>query len=250
MSVGREGESGARARAGSGSKSSREIRILLADDHQIVREGIRQLVRRRPKLKVVGEASDGEEALRMFRETQPDVAVLDVAMPRLNGIEATRILKGEFPRSQIVALSMHEDPHLVREMMSAGASAYLLKECAFSELAVAVQTVVSGGTYISPKLVKAMNGSVAEWAGREVQLSAPLTRREKEVLALMTTGLSVKDCAFELGLNVKTVETYRTDLGHKFGTSSVALWTKYALQHGISGVPGARTRKKPRKRKT
>src|SRR3954469_22328454 len=164
-------------------------RILLADDHQIVREGLRSMLQQHPDMEVVGEAADGRTAVAMSQELQPDVVVMDVGMPGLNGIEATRQITNREPDAKVVALSMHSDRRFMGEMLKAGAKGYLLKDGAFDELATAIRSVVADKVYLSPKIADVVvDDYVRRVPGQEPSVFAKLTPREREVLQLMAEG--------------------------------------------------------------
>jgi two-component system, NarL family, response regulator NreC len=213
------------------------IRIVLCDDHQIIREGLRSLLDKQSDMRVVGEGTNGNEAIRLAKVHKPDVIVMDVAMPDLNGIAATRRLHEEQPRLKILALSMHSDRRFVTGMLEAGACGYLLKDCAFSELANAIRTVASGGLFISPRIA----GSVLQEFTRHTNpahrlTKVELTSREKEILQLIAEGRSTKDIAASLYVSIKTVESHRTHIMQKLGVHSVAMLTKYAIREGFTSL--------------
>jgi two-component system response regulator NreC len=213
------------------------IRIVLCDDHQIIREGLRSLLEKQNDMRVVGEGTNGNEAIKLANTLTPDVIVMDVAMPDLNGIAATRRLREEQPQLKILALSMHSDRRFVTGMLEAGASGYLLKDCAFSELANAIRTVAGGGLYISPRIT----ASVLQEFTRHAQPNhkppkIELTSREEEILQLIAEGRSTKDIAHSLHVSVKTVETHRTHIMQKLGVHNVATLTKYAIREGFTSL--------------
>ncbi len=209
------------------------LRLLLVDDHKIIREGLQTLMVRYPDMTVVGEAADGSEAVRLAAELSPDIVIIDITMPGLNGIDATRQIRANDPRIGVVALSMHADRRFVIETLKAGASGYLLKDCAFEEIATAVRTVASGGTYLSARITDFV---VREYvSSQKVDTgSKTLTPREREVLQLVAEGQSTKDIAYKLKVSVKTVETHRQQLMEKLQIHSVAELTKYAIREGIT----------------
>lgn len=213
------------------------IRILLADDHKIIREGLRSLIESEKDIQVVAEAEDGRQALSLVREFSPNVVVVDVAMPGLNGIETARRIARDYPRTSIIALSMHSDRRLVGKMLAAGASGYLLKDCAFEELANAIRTVAAGRTYLSSMILDIM---VRDYFNRQsVSTSAmlcDLTDREREVLQFLAEGNSVKRIATQLHITTKTVETHRERIMQKLGLRSVAELTKYAIKEGLTSL--------------
>lgn len=213
-------------------------RILLADDHQIVREGLKALLETQEGLQVIGQASSGREATELARELQPDVVVMDVGMPDLNGIEATRRILSELPGTRVVALSMHSDRRFLQEMLKAGAVAYLLKDSAFEELALAVRAVASGRVYLSPQIA---NVVVDGYLGRSIGEANPsafavLTSREREVLQLIAEGKTTKQIGAALHVSVKTVETHRRQIMEKLDLRSVAELTKYAIREGLASI--------------
>jgi DNA-binding NarL/FixJ family response regulator len=212
--------------------------ILLADDHQIVRDGLKKLLEKHAAtLAVVGEAEDGRSAIRSARELKPDVVIMDVAMPDLNGIEATRQLIAESPDLKIVALSMHSERRFVTEMLKAGASAYLLKDCAFEELVTAIQTVVKRKIYLSPAIAgEVIENYVRNDPRTDTTVFSLLSDREREVLQLMAEGKTTKDIATHLNVSIKTVETHRTHIMAKLDIHSIAELTKYAIREGLTSL--------------
>ncbi len=213
------------------------IAVLLADDHKIMRDGLRLLIEREPDMEVVGEAADGRRTVQLVRELSPDVVIMDVTMPHLNGLEATRQIVAEAPKVKVIALSMHSDRRFVAGMLRAGGSGYLLKDCAFEELVRAIRTVAANQTYLSP----AITGIVVEDYVRHVpprKLSAfsVLTPREREVLQLLAEGHTTREIASRLHTSVKTIETHRRHIMGKLGTSSVAELTKYAIREGLTSL--------------
>jgi len=215
------------------------IRVVLADDHRIVCEALKESLEKEPGVQVVGVAGDGHEAVRMTRHLRPDVVVLDVTMPGLGGIEATRQIRELHLQTRILALSMHSDRRYVTGMLTAGASGYLVKDCALEELALALRTVMDGEIYLSPRIA----GAVVEGLRRAVA-PAPdsaghdttLTAREREVLQLVAEGHKVRDIAARLHVSVKTVETHRRQIMTKLGIESVAGLTKYAIREGLTSL--------------
>jgi len=213
------------------------IRILLADDHKITRQGLRSLLEKQSDMVVVAEAEEGRTAVRLVRELLPDVVIMDVSMPDLNGMEAARQITREFGNVKIVALSMHSDSLFVTEMLKSGASGYLLKDCAFEELARAIRTVVAGKTYLSPSVSSVVVDdylhrlSKADFSGLDV-----LTNREREVLQLLAEGKSTKQIALKLHISGKTVETHRRQIMNKLDIHTVAELTKYAIRKGLTSL--------------
>jgi DNA-binding NarL/FixJ family response regulator len=214
------------------------IRVLLADDHKIVREGLRTLLHGKPGIDVIAEADNGRIALQMCREAAPDVIVMDITMPDLNGIEAARQLIVAQPDIKVIALSMHSDHRLVTEMFNAGAVGYLLKDCAFEELEAAIYAVMKSQFYMSPTIAK----GVMEYYKRldsqrdKTNVFAVLTAREREVLQLLAEGMNTKQSAFHLHVSPKTIETHRRRLMKKLRVTSLAELTKYAIREGLTGI--------------
>jgi DNA-binding NarL/FixJ family response regulator len=211
------------------------VRVLLVDDHRIVREGLRGLLERRTDLKVVGEAADGEAAIALAREVSPDVVILDVSMPRMNGVEATRRILAERPGVKVLALSMHPDRRYVIEMLKAGASGYMLKDSAFDELIRAIESLMAGRSYLSPAVTDMV---VREYVSRlpsdEGTVFTVLTVREREILQLVAEGMPTKRIASRLAVSVKTVESHRQQIMSKLDLHSVAELTKYAVREGLT----------------
>jgi len=216
------------------------VRILLADDHRILREGLRSLLAQQPDMVVVGEAADGEEAVALAGQLRPDLVIMDVVMPGLDGVVATRRIRAEIPATRVIALSMHADRRFVSEMLRAGALGYLLKDSAFEELHQAVRTVMDGRPYLSAVIT----GSIVEDFVR--QTSAPerspasplemLTARELEVLRLLADGKRVKEVAHLLAISAKTVESHRQNIMDKLEIHSTVDLTRYALREGLTSV--------------
>jgi DNA-binding NarL/FixJ family response regulator len=213
------------------------VKILLADDHKITRQGLRSLLEKESDMEVVAEAEEGRTAVRLVRELLPDVVVMDVSMPDLNGMEATHQIVAEHPNVKVIALSIHSDNLFVSEMLKSGASGYLLKDCAFEELARAIHVVVDGKTYLSP----AVSGVVVDdylhrLARTESPSSEVLTDREREVLQLIAEGESTKQVALKLHISVKTVETHRRQIMSKLDIHTIAELTKYAIRKGLTSL--------------
>ena len=211
------------------------IRVLLADDQQIMRQGLRALLESEKGFQVIGEAPDGRQAVKLACQLTPDVVVMDIGMPDLNGIEATRQILAKEPAVKVVALSMHAEKQFVAEMLAAGASGYLVKDCAFEQLIDAIRTVLAGRLYLIP----AITGVVIEDYVQRVQKDSPineLTDREREVLQLLAEGTSTKQIASRLNMSVKTAETHRRNIMQKLDLHSVAELTKYAIRHGLTDL--------------
>ncbi len=211
------------------------IKIILAEDHKITREGLVNMLKGQPGMEVVGEAGNGREAIRLTRELTPDLVIMDVTMPSLNGIDATRIITSSPKNVRVIALSMYSDKQFVQGMMQAGASGYLLKDCAFSELVAAVRAVFKGDTYLSPGIAGiVVEDYVSKLSKSSSSASGILTKREREVLQLISEGVSTKHIAATLAISIKTVETHRRQMMGKIGIRTVAGLTKYAIREGLT----------------
>lgn len=211
------------------------IKILLADDHRIMRDGLRALLENEPDIEVIAEADNGRDAVEMARDLNPTVVVMDLSMPGLNGVEATRQILNQNDSIKILALSMHADKRFVIGALSAGASGYVLKDCAFEELVRAIRTVMNR-TYLSPGIADIVVESCRSTPPASDQPLAVLTPREREVLQLVTEGTSVKNIASILHVSPKTVETHRQHIMKKLNTHSIADLTKYAIREGLTSL--------------
>lgn len=211
------------------------VKLLLADDHQILREGLRALLAKQPDLVVVGEAEDGRTAVRLARELRPDLVIMDIGMPGLNGIEATRQILAEVPETKVIALSMHSDKRFVTEMLKAGAVGYLLKYCASEELVAAIRTVLSQRLYLSAEIVGVVvEDFVKQTPAPESSAFARLSPREREVLQLLAEGRSTRQIAEDLHVSIKTIEVHRKQIMDKLGLQSLAELVKYAIREGLT----------------
>ena len=213
------------------------IRVLLADDHNIVRDGLRVLIERCHDMQVIAEAKDGRKALELVRKHKPDIVIMDISMPYLNGIDATHQILKEVPGAKVIALSMHSDKQYVDGMLRAGAVGYLLKDCAADELIQCIRTVLSGRICLSSQiagyLVKEyLRPTVNDVLAASVKISA----REREVLQMIAEGHSTRNIAESLHISIKTVETHRKNIMEKANLHSVAELTKYAIRHGLTSV--------------
>ncbi len=213
------------------------MRVLLADDHAIFREGLRAILSDEPGVEVVADVADGREAVAVAQERAPDVVVMDLSMPGLNGIDATRAIVEQSPNVKVLCLSMHADRHMVAAALSAGATGYVLKNCASTELTEALRTVASHRTYLSPAVAgDVVRDYVARLSATEAANEPQLTRRERETLQLIAEGHSTKDIAVRLGISAKTVATHREHIMAKLDVHNVAGLTRYAIRHGITSV--------------
>lgn len=216
------------------------IRILIADDHKIVLDGLKALIEAQPDMKIVAQATNGREAVKLARKERPDMIIIDVAMPDLNGLEAVRQILTDNSRTKVLALSMHSDRRYVTGMLSAGASGYILKHCAFEELAQAIRTVLRNQVYLSPAIAGILVQELSQPKNRRARKHASslssLTPREREVLQLIAEGHSARDIAQHINLSVKTVETHRRQVMEKLGIRSVAELTKFAIREGLTSL--------------
>lgn len=210
----------------------KQIKLLLAEDHEVMREALRSLLDNNNGFVVVGEAKDGREALAMTEKTSPDVVVMDINLPELNGIEATRQLCERFPHIKVLGLSVHETGRMVAEMLDAGAMGYMPKTSAARELVDAIRTIVAGNMYVSPAVLGSL--MQAQKAGAYVHSAfSKLTDREREVLQLLAEGYSTKEVADKLYLSVPTVHTHRQHIMQKLNARGVADLVRYAIREGI-----------------
>ena len=211
------------------------IRVLLVDDHQLMREGLRKILESTSGIEVVGEAEDGRSALAAVAAFRPEVVVMDVAMNGMNGIDATQQVRKDHPAVKVVALSTHADKRYVRNMIRAGAAAYVLKESASEDLLRAVRAAARGEHYLSPQITGCL---LESWSVPQAPESSSvyelLGSREREVLRLLSEGKTSKEIAGQLELSIKTVETHRRNITHKVGLHSIAELTKYAVREGLT----------------
>ncbi len=216
--------------------AAKRITVLLADDHMIVREGLRKLLEAESDIEVVGEAATGRQAVEMARDLQPDVIVMDIAMPRLNGLEATRQIRQTVPASKILILSAHSDDAYVESVTAMGASGYLIKQTSGNFLTEAIREIHKGKTFFSPAIAKRLNHqhqSSLNRKGVRKQSVTHLSTREVEVLQLIAEGEANKQVAAELGISIKTVEKHRDHLMQKLDIHDTAGLTRYAITAGI-----------------
>ncbi|AJE02936.1 LuxR family transcriptional regulator [Geobacter pickeringii] len=213
------------------------MRIMIVDDHQIVRHGMRHLLESQSDMEVVAEADSGQSALRRAREHQPDVILMDISMPDMNGIEVTRRIIASLPDVRVLVLSMHSNRRFVTEALAAGATGYLLKDCAFDELIGAIRCVAAGETYLSPKIAgHVVRGFLDQRTVAAAATHPTLSVREREVLQLIAEGKNVKEVAFLLEISTKTVETHRMQIMKKLDIRNVAQLTKYAIREGLTSL--------------
>jgi DNA-binding NarL/FixJ family response regulator len=213
------------------------IRIILADDHDIIREGVRALLERQPDMEVVAEADNGRTAVKLTQKHKPNVVVMDVTMPDLNGIDAARQIGAESPDTKIIALSMHSDGRFVSKMLEAGALAYLLKSDAFEELTNAIHAVVSSESYLSPAVAEFVFKDYVHLLSKKAPSAFDdLTENERQVLQLIAEGFTTKDIASRLHVSVKAIEAHRRKIMDKLGIRSIAELTKFAIREGLTSL--------------
>lgn len=211
------------------------IRIVLADDHAVLRHGLSKSFQNEKDMEIIAQAKDGRSTVELVRELSPDVVIMDIGMPDLNGIEATRQITRDFPQTKVVALSMHSSKNFIIEMFKAGASGYLLKDCEFDELVNAVRIVAANKTYISPSISDVVVESyVRNFPEKKDSAFSVLTKREREVLQLLTEGRTTKQIAKSLHISAKTVEVHRLNMMNKLKIDNIAQLTKYAIQEGLT----------------
>ena len=213
------------------------IKILLADDHKITRQGLSLLINNQPDMEVVAEAANGREAVELADKLAPKVIIMDVSMPDLNGIQATRQIKAKHAGIRVIALSMHSDALFVSEMLKCGASGYLLKDCAFDELIQAIRVVFRDKTYLSPAVTGVVvDDYLHKLTNTGSSSQKTLTERESEILQLVAEGNSTKQTALKLHISTKTVETHRRQIMNKLDIFTVAELTKYAIKQGFTSL--------------
>ncbi len=213
------------------------IKIIIADDHKIMRDGLRNLLELEPDIDVIGEAETGQEAVKLVLKLIPDVLIVDIGMPDLNGIEATRQILAEAKDVKVIALSMHSDRRFIAGMLDAGAVGYLVKHCDFEELTGAIRSVLKGKIYLSPEISgTVIKDYIQKLSPADLPTASVLTQREREVLQLIAEGKATKQIASNLYVSVKTIETHRQRIMAKLGVNSIAELTKYAIREGLTSL--------------
>jgi len=213
------------------------IKIILADDHNVLREGLKSLLNQQQDFEVIGEADNGRDAVRLTKKLEPDIVVLDIGMPNMNGIQATEHIVAEVPDTKVLALSMHSDHQFVVKMLQAGASGYMLKDCAYEELISAVRDINAGKFYLSKDVTGVVVNNYINMIQAVDAVSHPtLTSRERETLQLIAEGKSTAETANLLNVSTKTIETHRKNIMDKLDIHNIAELTKYAVREGITSI--------------
>jgi DNA-binding NarL/FixJ family response regulator len=216
------------------SKKTREIpviRVLIADDHRIVREGIRSSLSHYPFIKIVAEAADGKEALRKIEATEPDIALLDIDMPKMDGLRATEIITKKFPRTKVITLTMHDNKDYVLLIVRAGVKGYLLKDTSADQLAKAIRSVHQGQAFFSPSVARVLQEYIHSNEKPKARVS--LSDREMEILGCISRGKTTKEIADQFNLSVRTIETYRARVRRKIGARNTAELMKFAVENNL-----------------
>ena len=214
-----------------------KVRIIIADDHQIMREGLKALLEKHSSLQVIAEAESGIQTLEIAHREHPDVIIMDIAMPDINGIEVTRQLKAEMADVKIIALSMHSDRRFVSEILKAGASAYVLKQSAFEDLESAIKAVMANRSFLSADILETVvSDYVNQLNGSEYDAYRQLSDRERQVLQLIAEGNSTKEIAYKLHVSIKTIESHRQNIMGKLGIRTLAGLTKFAVREGLTSL--------------
>jgi DNA-binding NarL/FixJ family response regulator len=211
-----------------------QTRIIIADDHQLFRQGLRSLIERQAGMVVIGEAADGREAITLALQESPDLMIIDITMPNLNGIEATRQILLNNKSTKVIGLSIHSKTRFVSELLRAGALGYILKDCALEELLTAVHTVLQGKMYLSPDIAERVIKDYVALSLSKDSVFTVLTAREREVLQLITEGKKTREIADSLHVSIKTVECFRQSITDKLHIHSIAELTKYAIREGLT----------------
>ena len=213
-----------------------KLNVLLADDHKLLRAGLKLLLQRNPDLTVVGEAADGEQTLQLFQQLEPDLLLLDLSMPKMDGLDCLREIKSRWPEAKVIVLTMHEDENYIKQAMQAGAAAYVHKSAADTDLFKAIDAVQAGQLYLSQQDSNLLLNVLLKQDPAPVDNQAPfvlLSPREREVLRLIAHGYSMAEVAERLSLSIKTVDTYKTRLMEKLGTTKKSELVSYALKYGL-----------------
>jgi DNA-binding NarL/FixJ family response regulator len=217
-------------------QNNQRIKVIIAEDHQIVIDGLKSLMASDDNTEVVATAQNGTDIVDLTRKLKPDVVLMDIGMPGMNGIEVTRIIKRDFPDVKVIALSMHSERKFILEMLKAGAKGYLLKDCAFNELFDAIKTVCNGRNYLSPSITDTViQDAVSEEKNLPTAFNS-LTDRERQVLQLLAEGRTTRQAAADLHISPKTVETHRSNIMAKLEIDNLAELTKYALREGLTTI--------------
>jgi len=212
------------------------LRIIIADDHRLIRQGLKSLLESQG-FEVVGEAEDGRSAVKLVKKLDPNAVIIDISMPELNGIEATRQIHHETPQVKVIVLSMRSDRQAVLAAFAAGTSGYLLKESAFEEMIIAIKVALEGRTYLSPAIAHVLvRESIEQWSVSAEPMGRGISSREREILQLVAEGRSSKEMAESLYVSVKTIETHRKQIMNKLNLHSIAELTKYAVREGVTSL--------------
>jgi DNA-binding NarL/FixJ family response regulator len=211
--------------------------VMIVDDHQIVRDGLKAILLNEQEIEVIAEAENGRNALQLAEKFKPEIVIMDIAMPDMNGIDATRRITAEHPGAKILILSMHHDTRLIIEVFNAGARGYLLKDCAAKELMSAIRTLQMGEAYLSPKISSLIVKNLIKWQNEQIPSEIySLSSREREVLQLLAEGKNMKQIAFMLEVSIKTVEAFRKRIMGKLKMNSIAELTKFAIREGLTSL--------------
>src|SRR5437870_1397027 len=214
------------------SATKQKIKILVVDDHPVVRKGLQLCLAREQRLKIVGEAADGDEAVRKARDLEPDLVLMDISMPRMNGLAVTEVLRKQSPKVKILVLSVHSNKEYIFRIIQAGAHGYVSKEASPEELLRAIESVAQGQTFYAPQIAQAALNEFVSSGGKK-QPFVQLTTREREVLALIAEGQSNKEVARRLGIGVRTIETHRERIMEKLNIHTIAGLTRFAIRNGV-----------------
>jgi len=215
----------------------KKVKILLADDHRILRLGLRELLGKKTGFEVIAEAENGRDAIKLSRKFLPDVVLMDITMPDLNGVDATQQIMTECPGTKVIILSVHSEQRFVAEVIKAGASGYILKDCNFDEIIQAIDTVTSGSIYLCSRIATVLRDDyLKHLVSGEPESASVLSSREREVLQLIAEGKSTKEIAFSFNLSVKTIEAHRQRIMEKLNIHNIADLTKYAIREGLTSL--------------